>query len=130
MTKNFTFNVQKIDTVFNDVNQITYYNNIAHPNASSDSSSAINNSSFTQLRLVLERLYEDEASSRRIVVDTGMNDSLIDFAGSATNRWTHILSECSKQNMLDKLISIVRSEYGDNEELNKAWQEYRNSQKQ
>ena len=118
-------------TQINQVNQAEHMtvNNFAHQDRNGDSLSK-NTSSFIELRLVLERLYEDEASSRRIVVDTGMNYSLIDFGGSATNRWTHILSECSKQNMLDKLISIVRSEYHNNEELNKAWQEYLRLQKQ
>lgn len=72
------------------------------------------------LREALTNLYETSESARIIALDAGLNPSLIDFSGTAQNFWHDILNEASKQNQVQALLAIAKSDYPDSPQLQQA----------
>lgn len=75
---------------------------------------------FANLRDILARLYEYSMSARRIVDDAGLNSSHIHFSVQPINTWHSILTEATKQDQVQAILTVVLAEYGMNESLSTA----------
>jgi hypothetical protein len=80
--------------------------------------------SFTDLRNVLANLYPGIVSIRRIVDDSGFDQSRIDFASNAIDTWHSVLIMAEKTGQISALFDVVKREYGTNDELRKAYDTY------
>jgi WD40 repeat protein len=83
---------------------------------------------LTQMREVLRGLYRSQRDAETFVDDAQINAELIDFGGSADNRWHSILAEADRQYKLDEVFETGLKRYPDNPELlavQKLYQEWR-----
>ncbi|MEZ4861240.1 MAG: effector-associated domain EAD1-containing protein [Caldilineaceae bacterium] len=67
---------------------------------------------FAALRDAFAELYPEESSARVVAEDAGLEPSLIAFSPRAQTNWHNILAEAIRQNGLDQLLAIARSNYG------------------
>ena len=79
---------------------------------------------LANLRNVLASLYSDEVSIRRIVADAEISAVRIRFDTTTQNIWYFVLEEAIKTQRLDTLLSIVKKEYGTNQQFLKACASY------
>lgn len=75
----------------------------------------MNRELLRDLRATLANLYSDTTSIRRILADTDINASRIEFSGNALNTWHSILAEAEKTAQVGDLLTAVGYEYGSNE---------------
>lgn len=77
-----------------------------------------------ELRKTLADLYGEELSIRRLVSESGLDSSHINFSASAANVWFGVLNEAEKSGKINILLQIVKDEYGNNPEFVNAYEEY------
>lgn len=79
---------------------------------------------FRELRNSLAKLYGDVASTRRVIADAGIDAARIDFGSGALNIWHAVLTEAENTAKVEKLLTAVAYEYGENEAFRKARERY------
>lgn len=86
---------------------------------SEDESSEKNwdNNIRAQFRSIAVDLYPDEPSIRRIIQDSGIDGSRVDFHSKSVNTWHCLLIEAEKQGRIHNLVKIVEKEYPTNDKL-------------
>ena len=81
-------------------------------------------SPFMKLRNLLAKVYADEASIRRVVVDATLASERINFNRAALNLWQDILIEAAKTQKTPILLNVLLDEYGSNSEIRQICEEY------
>jgi hypothetical protein len=84
---------------------------------------------LAKLRNTLVELYLDQPSIRRIIYDAGLPSSRIAFDSTAINIWHSVLIEAENLNCIDKLLQVIKDEYGANENFQHSCDEYYQSKK-
>lgn len=79
---------------------------------------------LANLRKVLAELYADLPSIRRVVADSGINSSSIDFDPKAINAWHSVISTASNSNQINALFDVVERDYGSSQEFQYARDAY------
>ena len=75
---------------------------------------------FITLRNVLAAYYPDVESARRIAEQAGLSLDRIRFSALAVNNWHAVLAEAQKQDQMQALIEVVKTEYGASKDLRHA----------
>jgi hypothetical protein len=76
---------------------------------------------FAALRDALANLYPEQMDARRVVDDAGVDPRQIAFSGRAITNWHNTLAEAIRQQRLDALLKVVRTEYEGNKQLATAY---------
>ena len=75
---------------------------------------------WVALRNVLADLYPDEASTRRIAAQAGLDLTHIAFSTVAVNNWHFVLVEAEHAGRLDRVSAVAKSEYRNSPDLQRA----------
>jgi len=70
-----------------------------------------NRQNLADLRDILAALYPTVQSSRVVVVDVGLNPSLIEFSSAAVQNWFAILEQARHRSKVDALVERARADY-------------------
>lgn len=79
---------------------------------------------LAKLRNVLAELYDSQASSRRVVDDSGLISQRISFNSSAINNWHNVINEARRQNKIEAIVSVALLDYSNNKALRDSWDTY------
>lgn len=66
---------------------------------------------LNDLRNELSRLYQDEASARRVVSDAGLPSIFIDFDGPMVDVWHQVIQQASIRHKLPDLVQVAMRDY-------------------
>jgi WD40 repeat protein len=83
-----------------------------------------NHTIFATLRDTLAHLYPEPENARVVVDDAGIAIIKITFSARAQTNWHNILTEALRQQRLDQLLAVARSDYPDNHPLRAACTAY------
>lgn len=80
---------------------------------------------LANLRNILAVLYSDDLSIQRVIADAGILPARIKFNAAAIDVWHLVLTEATKLNQVEILLTVVEREYSSNLELQSACLRYR-----
>lgn len=87
----------------------------------------MNSEILAKLREALTSLYPEQASMHRIMDESGIDRSRIDFNSAPINVWHSILKEAEYTERVTDLLEAVQDEYGSNSDFQKARNAYNQS---
>src|SRR5262245_9275459 len=76
------------------------------------------------LRDTLAELYPEEADTRVVVADAGLDAKRIAFSVRDQTNWQHILNQAIHEQRLDALLEVANKVYGNNPALRAACEQY------
>jgi hypothetical protein len=79
---------------------------------------------LTRLERALANLYPEPDRSARVAVQAGLLREQIPFKAAGIDNWHGILVEAERQGRVERLIEVVRTEYGENDAFVQAAQGY------